>query len=254
MSTGAIEDGGANNTTSAGEVQIHFIVYPAKAAEKSSPRFSLSLSPNLTGVEVKKRLKAASTFKSRWIQLVHNGKVLTDHETLRDSLAYPRNKCLKRDTNHTLVVIPTPERLQARHNWWIMQERELTQESIANALGDASWPPLFVIGQTPQSHAFTHRHEVWMRRIAQLSSLSVVELVPRPCFIQDDELPQKPIDQMDEERNFALNEVIASWEESGWQLREGVQKIWVRWNFVTCSSRGILFFDRTASTTLHAGW
>ena len=73
-----------------------------------------------------------------------------------------------------------------------------------------------------------------MRRIAQLASLAIVREVPEPSFIElEDEsvgggARKTPVQQLEEERNFALTEVIASWEENGWQLRDGVRQLWVR--------------------------
>ena len=69
-----------------------------------------------------------------------------------------------------------------------------------------------------------------MRRIAQLATIDIVKEVREPSFIdlEDNEGDLTAEQQLEEERNFALNEVIASWEENGWQLADGVKMLWVR--------------------------
>ena len=250
------------------QISINFVVYPESQALPNKTRFCLDVPASATGADVKKLLKQEGGYASRWLQLVHLGRVVSSHE--------PLDQFEVRPPRSTIIVIPKPLRLQAKHDWWRHQERELMQPSIDAALGDPKWPPLFVLEHTPQSASFTHRHEVWMRRIAQLATIDIVKAVPEPSFVEKDEtnadqvcvcvlgmensvpcfcsvldwfrynisqctpfhllltftsrssfgLQQTVVEAMMEERSFALNEVIAFWEESGWQLRTGVERLW----------------------------
>lgn len=201
------------------ELTLNFIVFPPSQARPALERFALAFPSTATGADLKKMLKNDVGYTSRWLQLVHLGRVISDHEVVASfDVAAPRD---------VMVIIPKPARLLAKQDWWRHQERDLMQPSIDAALGDTRWPPLFVGEETGPSANFTRRHEVWMRRIAQLASVQIVEAVPEPSFVEnDDGGVQTPEQALQDERAFALNEVIASWEENGWQLRDGVSKIW----------------------------
>ena len=216
-------------------VPVSFVVFPPDKAHRNrgtsaaiaatvegagEGHFTLQINPQCSGADLKKRLRTEAGYASRWLQVVHLGRVLADHELVSTlDLSPPLN---------TIVLIPKPERLRERQEWWRHQERDLLRDSIDNALGNPHWPPLFVLGQTPQSANFAQRHEVWMRRIAQLSREAIVEAVPEPSFIEVEEGSElSATARLLQERAFAVNEVIASWEENGWELQHGVELIWV---------------------------
>jgi len=204
------------------QIPINVIVYPDNQVKKDRERFSLQIDDNATGADVKAQIKKDFGYSSRWLQLVHLGRIISDHEQVSTfDVTGPRN---------TIVIVPKPVRLAAKRDWWRVQERDLRQESIEAALGDSRWPPILVTGETGPSANFSRRHEVWLRRIAQLASIDIINEVPEPSFVEaeTEDGVQTTVQAMLEERKFAMNEVIPSWEDSGWELKDGIEKLWVR--------------------------
>ena len=206
-------------------VELNFVVYPKRDVCESIARFRLSVPNNASGSDLRNLLKCETKYRSRWLQILHFGKLVSNHERLSSfNLRPPSN---------TLVLVPKPVRLLARLNWWRHQERELVQDSIDAALGEARWPPFLVLDPTSQSTNFTRRHQVWLRRIAQLATLEIFQAVPSPSFLDADDRNNIetgesvfPGKLLQEEKSFALNEVISCWEDAGWQLKRGIELLW----------------------------
>ncbi len=94
------------SSSTGNELTVNFIVYPPSQARPALGRFALFVPADATGADIKEILKRDAGYSSRWLQVVHLGRVVPDHEKIASFGVQP-----PRDT---LIVIPKPARLLAK--------------------------------------------------------------------------------------------------------------------------------------------